>query len=99
MAVGAWMTGEPALGRVGVWLGAPPATDLARGLEELGFGAIWIGGSPGGDLEAVERTLAATDRIAVATGIVNIWKDAPETIAAAHHRLVQRFPGRFLLGI
>ena len=93
------MTGQPELGRVGVWFGAPPATDLARGLEELGFGAIWIGGSPGGDLEGVERTLASTDRIAVATGIVNIWKDAPETIAAAHHRLVGRFPGRFLLGI
>jgi probable F420-dependent oxidoreductase len=47
----------------------------------------------------VERTLAATSRIAVATGIVNIWKDGVADIAAVFHRLVDSYPGRFLLGI
>jgi hypothetical protein len=45
------MTGRLELGRLGVWLAAVPAPNLARGLEELGFGAMWIGGSqrrPGG---------------------------------------------------
>lgn len=93
------MTQHPELGKIGVWIGGPPATELARGLDELGFGTIWLGGSPGGDLEGVERTLAATTRIAVATGIVNIWKDDPQTIAASYHRLADRFPGRFLLGV
>jgi len=35
----------------------------------------------------------------VATGIVNIWKDDPATIAASYHRLADAYPGRFLLGI
>lgn len=93
------MDRHPELGKIGVWTGGTPATQLARGVEELGYGAIWIGGSPGGDLEGVERTLAATDRITVATGIVNIWKDDPETIAASYHRLAERHPGRFFLGV
>ena len=93
------MTHHPVLGKIGVWIGGPPAIELARGLDLLGFGTIWVGGSPGGDLDGVERTLAATARIAVATGIVNIWKDDPATIAASYHRLAGRFPGRFFLGV
>lgn len=93
------MSGRIEIGRVGVWLrGAPDAT-LARVLEELGFGAVWIGGSPGGDLAGVERILAATSRIAVATGIINVWKDDAADIAAVFHRLADSYPGRFLLGI
>jgi probable F420-dependent oxidoreductase len=90
---------RPELGRIGVWISSPPTADLARGLDELGYGAIWIGSSPGGDLEDVEAVLAATNRITVATGIVNIWKDDPDTISAAHRRLTGRYAGRFLLGI
>jgi probable F420-dependent oxidoreductase len=93
------MTERPELGKVGVWMGGAPSTELARGLDELGYGAIWIGGSPGGELDAVERTLAATGRLTVATGIVNIWKDDPATIASSYHRLADAYPGRFLLGV
>jgi probable F420-dependent oxidoreductase len=89
----------PELGKVGVWIRGQPSRELARGLDDLGFGAIWIGGSPGGQLEGVERTLAATSRLTVATGIVNVWKDEPATIAASYHRLADGYPGRFLLGI
>jgi probable F420-dependent oxidoreductase len=77
----------------------PPAAELARGLEQLGYGAIWIGGSQGGRLEGVETTLAATSRLTVATGVVNIWKDDAASIAASYHRLADRYPGRFLLGV
>jgi len=90
---------HPDLGRIGVWIGGPPSPELARGLDELGYGAIWVGGSQGGELEGVERTLAATGRLAVATGIVNIWKDDPAVIAASYHRLAETYPGRFLLGV
>jgi len=93
------MSERPELGRIGVWIGGPPSPELARGLDELGYGAIWIGGSPGGDLEGVESTLAATNRITVATGIVNIWRDDPATIVASYHRLADTYPGRFLLGV
>ncbi len=93
------MSERPELGRIGVWIGGPPRPELARGLDQLGYGAIWIGGSPGGDLGGVERTLAATSQITVATGIVNIWKDDPATIAASYHRLADAYAGRFLLGV
>ncbi|MDT4964859.1 MAG: hypothetical protein QOF87_4506 [Pseudonocardiales bacterium] len=93
------MLERPELGKIGVWIGGAPSTALARGLDELGYGAIWIGGSPGGELDGIERTLAATKRLTVATGIVNIWKDDPSTIAASYHRLADAYPGRFLLGV
>jgi probable F420-dependent oxidoreductase len=88
------------LGPVGVW--APESTlnpTLARELEDLGYGAIWIGGSPSGDLAIVDELLGATERIVVATGIVNIWKDDARVVAASHHRLASAYPGRWLLGI
>jgi probable F420-dependent oxidoreductase len=93
------MSERPDLGRVGVWIGGSPSPDLARGLEQLGYGAVWIGGSPGGDLEGVEALLAATTRMTLATGIVNVWRDDPATIAASYHRLADTYPGRFLLGV
>ena len=88
------------LGQIGIWQGAANLTpELAAEVERLGYGSIWIGGSPGGDLGIVEDLLHATDHIAVATGIVNVWKDDAAVIAAAYHRIAARHPDRFLLGI
>ena len=85
------------LGSVSYWAGAPSLSGhLAAAVERLGYGAIWIGGSPGGDLRIVEELLEATSTITIATGIVNIWKDAPALIAADYHRIEGRYPGRFL---
>jgi probable F420-dependent oxidoreductase len=72
---------------------------FAADLERLGYGAIWVGGSPGGDLRVIEDYLDATKKITIATGIVNIWNDSPGPVAASFHRIEQRHPGRFLLGI
>ncbi|QJY48597.1 LLM class F420-dependent oxidoreductase [Pseudonocardia broussonetiae] len=89
-----------ALGTYGIWRHAGGLTpDLAREIEALGFGAIWIGGSPLGDLALAESLLDATDGIAVATGIVNMWKTPAEEVAASYHRIEARHPGRFLLGV
>jgi len=88
------------LGRIGIWRhpsGLSP--EMAAEVEALGYGAIWVGGSPGGDLGVVEDLLGATGHIAVATGIVNVWKDDAATIAADYHRITGRYPGRFLLGL
>ena len=88
------------LGKIGIWRHPsqlPP--DLVREIEALGYGAIWLGGSPDGDLSVVDDVLAATDHIAVATGIVNVWKDSAATVGASYHRISARFPDRFLLGI
>lgn len=87
-----------ALGKLGIW-GRTVSTKLAVEVEKLGYGAIWIGGSPPGDLEVVENLLDATERIVLATGIVNVWKDDAATVGASYHRIVARHPGRFLLGI
>jgi probable F420-dependent oxidoreductase len=88
------------LGRLGMWAHESLLTpELAQSLETAGYGAIWVGGSPAGDLAMVDGLLAATDRLAVATGIVNIWSDDAVTVAASYHRLAAAFPDRFLLGI
>ena len=91
---------RPTLGRIGVWISYPKVSPtLARDLEGAGYSAVWLGSSPGGDLRLVDDLLAATERLVVATGIVNVWRDDARTIAAAHHRITERFPGRFLLGV
>lgn len=87
------------LGRYGVWRRESSVTPgLAVELERLGFGTIWLGAAKG-DLAVADALLAATSTITVATGIVNIWNDAPDAVAAAYHRIEARHPGRFLLGI
>jgi probable F420-dependent oxidoreductase len=91
---------RPTLGTFGAWIRYPDTTaELARQLEDLGYSAIWLGASPGGDLRIVDELLGATGRLVVATGIVNVWQDDPASIARAHARITERFPGRFLLGV
>ncbi|MFR9803420.1 LLM class F420-dependent oxidoreductase [Pseudonocardia sp. RS010] len=88
------------LGRYGTWLRRDQLTpELATEIEELGYGAIWIGGSPPADLALPEELLAATTRIAIATGIVNIWQAPAREVAESYHRLEKAYPGRFLLGV
>ena len=94
------MTTTQDFGTYGVWRGVNGIDDaFAQATERLGFGALWVGGSPSGDLEAVERILDATETLTVATGIVNIWKDAATDVAASFRRIKKRHPGRFVLGI
>ena len=57
------------------------------------------GGSPAGDLRDVEPLLAATTRLTVATGIVNVWNSDARETAAAFARVEAAAPGRFLLGV
>ncbi len=90
------------LGEFGVWttpraLGAEHGAQAAALAQELGFSTIWLGGSP--RLPAVAPLLEATDRLIVATGIVNVWQYEPETLAAEYAELAHAFPGRLLLGI
>lgn len=90
---------RPNVGRVGAWFTVPPEPDLARAVDELGYGAIWVGSSQGGDLAAMESILTATTHLVAATGVVNAWRDEPAAIAQAHRRLTDTYPGRFLLGV
>jgi probable F420-dependent oxidoreductase len=87
-------------GRYGIWAGGAQLTpELATTIERLGYGAVWIGGSPPADLELPESLLAATDRLVVATGIVNMWGSPAPEVAASYLRIADRYPDRFLLGV
>lgn len=96
------------LGRYGVWsrelVSAPPdeAAEAAATLEELGFGAAWAPGGRGAGKEALEalgRVLAATTRLVVATGIVNIFGVAAADLALTARALDEAHGGRFVLGV
>ncbi|MGH2886536.1 MAG: TIGR03620 family F420-dependent LLM class oxidoreductase, partial [Solirubrobacteraceae bacterium] len=90
------------LGEFGVWttyraIGEENAGAAARLVEDLGFGTFWLGGSP--QLPALRPLLEASERIVVATGILNVWASESERVARDFAELEGRFPGRVLLGI
>jgi probable F420-dependent oxidoreductase len=90
------------LGEFGVWtsyraIGEENAGTAARLVEDLGFGTFWLGGSP--QLPALRPLLEASERMVVATGILNVWASEPEQVARDFAELEARFPGRVLLGI
>jgi hypothetical protein len=63
------------IGPVGIWtyglrMGDETAEAVAE-LDELGYGALWLGSSDG-SLELHESLVAASRRLIVATGIINI---------------------------
>ena len=88
------------LGSYGIWMRTAELTpELAKEVEGLGYGSLWAGGSPPGDLAAIESLIAATNGLSVATGIVNMWRDPAPTVAASYHRIQERHPDRFLLGV
>ena len=88
------------LGKYGVWIWAGAAdAAFATEVERLGYGTLWLGGSPDGRLGMVDELLAATSALQVATGIVNVWKDPADVVAASFARIDAAFPGRFLLGV
>jgi alkanesulfonate monooxygenase SsuD/methylene tetrahydromethanopterin reductase-like flavin-dependent oxidoreductase (luciferase family) len=64
------------LGEFGVWttyqaIGEENAGGAANLVEQLGFGTLWLGGSP--QLPTLRPLLEATERIVVATGVLNVW--------------------------
>jgi probable F420-dependent oxidoreductase len=69
--------------------------------EKLGYGTVWLGQGMAevAGLADVETILDGTERITVATGIVNMWTNDPDVVAASFRRIEQRHPGRFLLGV
>jgi probable F420-dependent oxidoreductase len=90
------------LGEIGIWtsyraIAERDAGEAAKLVESLGYGTFWLGGSP--RLPTVRPLLDATERLTVATGIVNVWQYEPATLAAEHAELARAFPGRLLLGI
>ncbi|MEJ2854782.1 MULTISPECIES: LLM class F420-dependent oxidoreductase [unclassified Saccharothrix] len=89
------------LGRYGVWshyTGWEGRAEAAARLEELGFGTLWLGGAPdGGVLTLVKELLGATDRLVVATGILNVWTTSADVVNTSYRDLA--WTDRFLVGV
>ncbi|HEV7851892.1 MAG TPA: LLM class F420-dependent oxidoreductase, partial [Mycobacterium sp.] len=86
-----------AFGHHSMWQQLSP--EQLREIEALGYGAIWAGGSPAAELSWVDPILDQTDKLKLATGIVNIWTAEAGPVAESFHRIERAYPGRFLLGI
>jgi probable F420-dependent oxidoreductase len=94
------------LGATGVWSAElhfgdqGAAGDTAAELEELGFDAIWYPGGFGGPVFDMGRNLlAATRRITVAIGVLNMWMHSPQATADGRAELETAHPERFLVGL
>jgi probable F420-dependent oxidoreductase len=90
---------------IGVWSGAlrygdrTQADEAAAELEGLGYTAAWVPDVGGDVFGAVDALLAATSRLVIATGILNLWMHEAEETAARYHQLVGQHGPRFLVGI
>jgi len=93
------------LSGTGIWSSAlrygdlETSAKLAPELEELGFTALWVPDVGGNLFDVVEKLLAATSSIVVATGILNLWMHDPEVTAERFHAFVGQFGPRVLFGI
>jgi probable F420-dependent oxidoreductase len=93
------------LGGTGVWSRqlryADPAeiASAAAELESLGYSALWVPDTGGRLFEALDRLLAATANVTIATGILNVWRHTADEAAAWWTSLDQANRDRVLLGL
>ncbi len=73
--------------------------ESASELEELGYSAIWIPDVGGDVLGSIEILLRAAPRIAVATGILNVWMQDPVEVARRRASWSDAWQRRFVLGL
>jgi probable F420-dependent oxidoreductase len=77
----------PTLAGTGIWSGAlrfhddpGEIADAVAELESLGYSGVWVPDTGGDLFGALDRLLAATSTLTVASGILNIWRhDAGDT--------------------
>jgi probable F420-dependent oxidoreductase len=94
------------VGTLGIWWSGrwkasdDASVDVAAEMQQLGYTALWSSGGFGPGLsEHFGRLLAATSRVAVASGVVSIWAASPARVAQDTTDLDARYPGRFSLGL
>lgn len=73
--------------------------EAAAELDDLGYDAIWIPDVGGDVLGSAEHLLQAAPRIAVATGILNVWMQDPVEVARRRAAWSDAWQRRFLLGL
>lgn len=98
--------GRAQLGRVGLWTGSlegvPPARirDLLGELDDQGWGSLWFGEAVGREaFTAAQMYLAACPRMAIGTGIANIYGRDASAAGSAARTIEALYPGRFVLGL
>lgn len=95
------------LAKIGIWSGALNGTpvgqvqEIAREIEQLGYGTLWYGEAPGGRETFTQALmlLGATDELVVATGIANIYLRDASVANAGARTIAALHPGRFVLGL
>ena len=93
------------IGKVGIWffldaMTAPESAQFAQTVEKAGYKALWIPEAVGREPFAhAAYLLDHTERLAIATGIANIWARDAVTMAAASKTVAELSGGRFVLGI
>ena len=75
------------------------ATDAAAELDALGYTAIWIPDTSGNLFPILNQLLAATERLVVATGILNLWMTTPAETAAGYAETAAAHGDRLMLGL
>ena len=93
------------LGNLGVWYffdndSSADAAAKAKRIESLGYGTLWIPETVGKNpLVLASWLLANTEKLNLATGIVNIYHREPGVTRAGQISLAEQSNGRFLLGM
>ena len=98
--------GREQLGRIGLWTGSleglTPAAipDVLGELDDQGWGSLWFGEAVGREaFTAAQLYLGATRRMAIGTGIANIYGRDASAAGAAARTIKAMHPGRFVLGL
>lgn len=98
--------GREQLGRIGLWTGSleglTPAAipDVLGELDDQGWGSLWFGEAVGREaFTAAQLYLGATHRMAIGTGIANIYGRDASAAGAAARTIKAMHPGRFVLGL
>lgn len=92
-------------GKLGVWyffdgMSSADAAAYAKRIESLGYGTLWLPETVGRSPVALASWLLAnTEKLNIATGIMNIYHREPGVTMAAQKTLAEQSGGRFLLGI
>lgn len=86
--------------RTGVLFALADDLDLVRQAEALGYESVWAAEGQGKTaFGKLERWASVTDRVGLATGIVNVFSRTPAALAAATATLDAHSQGRAILGL
>jgi probable F420-dependent oxidoreductase len=68
-------------------------------LDALGYSAVWIGDIGGNLFSALDRLLAPSSTLTVATGVLNVWRHEAPDVAGWWNQLAGEDRARVLLGL